>query len=145
MNTLLIPLLSKAGDLISKFIPDPEAKAKAQLELLQLADAKEARELQAEIEAMKTAMSAINTEGASADKWTSRARPSFLYVVYVVILMGIPLSVLAIWFPSEMTVVQQTFSAWVKGIPGEVWTLFGVGYLGYAGARTWEKTKGVSR
>jgi hypothetical protein len=84
-------------------------------------------------------MSAINTEGASADKWTSRARPAFLYVIYTIILFGLPLSVLSIWWPGQAHTVQTSFSGWVAGIPDSLMTLFGTGYLGYAGARTFEK------
>jgi len=32
--------------------------------------------------------------------------------------------------------------AWLAAIPEEMWWLFGAGYLGYAGLRTWDKTKG---
>ena len=30
-------------------------------------------------------------------------------------------------------------------IPGDYLSLFGVGFLGYTGARTWEKAKGVTK
>jgi hypothetical protein len=125
--------------LIDKLIPDPAQKAAAQLNLLTLQQQGEFKQIDAQLEEMKTSMSAINTEGASADKWTSRARPGFLYVIYIVILFGLPLSILSIWFPSETMHVQQSFSAWVTGIPDSLMTLFGTGYLGYAAVRTYDK------
>lgn len=35
-------------------------------------------------------MKAIIAEAQSRDPWTSRARPSFMYVMYVLILFSIP-------------------------------------------------------
>lgn len=144
MHPLLIPLFGKVIDTVGNFL-DPTKKAEAELALLKLQQDASFRDAENELRRMETAMSAINTEGASADPYTSRARPSFLYVMYIVILVGLPLSFLAIWFPTEITTVQATFGAWVKGLPEEMWWLFGTGYLGYAGARTWEKTKGASK
>ena len=37
--------------------------------------------------------------------------------------------------------VVSGVSAWLRAIPDEMWGLFGVGYLGYTGARTYEKKK----
>lgn len=144
MHPLLAPLISKVIDTVGNFL-DPTKKAEAELALLRLQQDAAFREAENELKRMETAMSAINTEGASSDPYTSRARPSFLYVMYIVILAGLPLAVLAIWFPAEVAAVQTSFSGWVKGIPEEMWWLFGTGYLGYAGARTWEKSKGASK
>jgi hypothetical protein len=36
-------------------------------------------------------------------------------------------------------------TAYLRGIPDELYTLFGTGYLGYTAARTWGKVKGVER
>lgn len=126
-------------DLIDKLIPDPQAKAAAELQLMTLQQQGQFKQMDNDLERMKTALSAINTEGGSSDKWTSRARPSFLYVIYIVILFGLPLSIVSVWFPAQAHAIQTSFSGWVAGIPESLWQLFGVGYLGYAGARTYEK------
>jgi hypothetical protein len=126
-------------DLIDKLIPDPQAKAAAQIQLLTLNQQGEFKEMDNDLERMKTAMSAINTEGASANKWTSSARPAFLYVMYVILLFGLPLAFMSIWFPSQAHTVQTSFSAWVTGIPDSLMGLFGTGYLGYAGMRSFDK------
>ena len=125
--------------LIDKLIPDPQAKAEAQLKLVALQQEGAFKAIDAELEAMKVSMSAINTEGASADRWTSRARPAFLYVIYIVILFGLPLAVLSIWWPGQAGQVQTAFAAWVGGIPDSLMTLFGTGYLGYAATRSYDK------
>jgi hypothetical protein len=36
-------------------------------------------------------------------------------------------------------------TAYLPGLPAELYTLFGTGYLGYTAARTWGKVKGVER
>jgi hypothetical protein len=41
--------------------------------------------------------------------------------------------------------ISTGFSNWLDAIPGDFVALFGVGYLGYAGGRTLEKVKGVSK
>ena len=71
-------------------IPDKDARARAKLELLALKHAKK------QIEAR---LSAIVAEAQSADPWTSRARPSFLYVMYALILFSMPMGVIAAFDP----------------------------------------------
>ena len=60
-------------------------------------------------------------------------------MIYTIILFGLPLSILSIWFPIQVHQVQTSFSAWVTGIPNSLMTLFGTGYLGYAGVRSYDK------
>ena len=36
-------------------------------------------------------------------------------------------------------------TAYLRGIPEELYALFGTGYLGYTAARQWGKIKGVER
>ena len=124
------------GKLIDKLFPDPEQKAKAQLELLRM-------EQSGELEAMKTQLSAIITEASSADPWTSRARPSFLYVVYIMLLWSIPMGVLTVFKPDSAATFTLGFGTWLKAIPEEILTLFGVVMTGYVVGRSWEKTRGI--
>ena len=62
LEALIGPLVS----LIDKVIPDPEARAKAKLELLKL-------EGSHELERIEAQLSAIVTEANSQDPWTSWA------------------------------------------------------------------------
>lgn len=129
---LLSGVLGIGSKLIDKLFPNPEDKAKAQLELLRL-------EQQGELDMVKTQLSAIIAEAQSADAWTSRARPSFLYVVYILLLWSIPMGVLYVFNPEAAAQFTTGFSAWLKAIPEEVLTLFGVVMTGYVAGRSWEK------
>lgn len=139
MNPLLLSGIFEVGKgLIDKLLPDPEAKAKAQMDLL-------AMQQNGELKELETRMSAILAEASSADPWTSRARPSFLYVIYVMILMAIPMGVLSAFKPEMATAIAAGMQSWLAAIPEDLYVLFGIGYVGYAGARTFEKRKGVSK
>lgn len=126
------------GKLIDKLFPDPEQKAKAQLELLKLWQS-------GELDEMKTQLSAIIAEAQSTDPWTSRARPSFLYVVYVLLLWSIPMGVLTIFKPDAAAAFTLGFKAWMQAIPEPVLTLFGVVMTGYVAGRSWEKVRGATK
>ena len=139
MNPLLIGgIFDIGGKLLDKFFPDPEERARKQFELLQMQQTGELKELE-------TRMSAILVEASSTDPWTSRARPSFLYVIYVMILMSIPMGVLSAFEPQMADAIASGMQKWLAAIPEDLYVLFGIGYVGYAGARTWEKRKGTAR
>lgn len=133
--TDLIPgadLVKLGMSIIDKIIPDPAAKAKAQLDLLNA-------EREGRMEETKLQMSAIMAEAQSEDKWTSRARPSFLYVVYVLILAGIPMGILYAVSPSTAQNVADGFNAWLSAIPDRIVDLFQWVMLGYITSRGVEK------
>jgi len=98
-----------------------------------------------ELDTLKTNLSAILAEANSADPWTSRARPSFLYVMYLLLLTSIPMGVLFAFEPAVADGVIQGFKGWLNAIPESLYALFGAGYLGYAGFRSWDKRNGVGR
>ena len=120
--------------LIDKLIPDPAAREAAKLELLR-------QQQNGELEEIKAQMSAIIAEAQSADPWTSRARPAFLYVIYVLILGAIPMGLISAADPAVAERITAGFKAWLGALPPDLITLFGVGYLGYTGARTIDKWK----
>ncbi len=125
-------LLDIGGKLIDRVFPDPEQAAKARAELVTLQQRGELKELE-------TRMSAILAEANSSDPWTSRARPSFMYVIYLMILASIPMGILHAVDPQAAVSIAEGMKAWLAAIPDSLWTLFGVGYVGYAGARSWDK------
>jgi len=134
-----IPLLELGGQIINKLIPDPEAKAKAQLDLLALQQNGELKEIE-------TRMSAITAEANSSDPWTSRARPSFMYVMYMVIIsLTIVAPVLGVFFPTEMGMFFANVKTGFAAIPDVMWDTFLYGFLGYSAARSAEKIKGVAK
>lgn len=92
-----------------------------------------------EIEVGKARSAMIVAEASSSDPWTSRARPSFMYVVYIMILASLPMGILTAIYPETSIAVTAGMKSWLAAIPDSMWTLFGVGYTGYAAARTFDK------
>ena len=135
---LLGGIFSIGSKIIDKLFPDPEQKAKAQLELMKL-------EQDGQLDQVRTQLSAILAEAQSADPWTSRARPSFLYVVYILLLWSIPMGVLTIFKPDAAAAFTIGFKAWMTAIPEPVLALFGTVMLGYTVSRSYEKGKGVAK
>lgn len=134
-----LTLIDPIGKLLDKLIPDKEAAAKAKLELLKSENEQVLQEMQA-------AMSAIIAEANSTDKWTSRARPSFLYVFYLIIMsLVIVAPIIGVFAPQAMTLFFGNVADGFKAIPEALWNTFAIGYLGYAGSRSWEKVKGVAK
>src|SRR3989344_888325 len=129
-------LIGPIARLIDKIIPDPEARDRAKLELLKLEGTQE-------MEAIRTQMTAIVAEANSAAPWTSRARPSFLFVMYVLLLWGIPMGLIAAARPEMAKGIAEGMNAYLAGIPEPLYALFGTGYLGYTAARAWGKVRGV--
>ena len=137
MDPITITSLFTIGSkIIDKFFPDPEQKAKAQLELLQMQQT-------GELSMIQTQLSAIIAEAKSPDPWTSRARPSFLYVVYILLLWSIPMGVLTIFKPEAAASFTLGFKGWMEAIPEPIIVLFGTVMTGYVVSRGYEKTKGV--
>ena len=94
-----------------------------------------------DLAAIGAQMQAIVAEAQSSDPWTSRARPSFLYVIYVMILWAIPMGLIAAADPKMAIDIGNGMTAYLRGLPEELYALFGTGYLGYTAARTWGKAK----
>jgi len=132
MNPLAI--LDIGSKILDKVLPDPEKKAEAQRELLKLQQA-------GSLDSVNAQLSAIIAEANSKDPFTSRARPSFLYVMYVMILAAIPMGALHAFYPEVAAGIATGMKSWLDAIPEEMWYLFGTGYLGYTGARTYDKRK----
>ncbi|UVO52746.1 holin family protein [Sphingomonas sp. SUN039] len=131
-------LFAPIAGLIDKIIPDPRARDAAKLELLKMQGSQD-------METLRTQLSAIVAEAESPDPWTSRARPSFLYVMYAMILWAIPMGLIAAVQPKMATNVAAGMTAYLAAIPESMWALFGTGYLGYTAARSWGKARGFEK
>ncbi len=136
--TLLTGLIAPIAGLLDKLIPDPKARDAAKLELLKLESGQE-------LERLRVQLSAVVAEAQSSDPWTSRARPSFLYVMYALLLWSIPMGLIAAARPSMAEAIARGMTAYLAGIPEPLYALFATGYLGYTVARSWGKAKGVER
>lgn len=133
MNPLFLTGLFSIGEkLIDKFFTSDQEKADAKLKLMDSA-------AKGELDALKVQLSAILAEAQSADPFTSRARPTFLYVVYILILSAIPFGVLWAFQPEIAERVATGFGKWLDAIPEALYALFGAGYLGYTAFRSWDK------
>jgi len=135
---ILEAIVAPLSKLLDKIIPDPQARDRAKLELIKLQGDQEMATIGAQMEA-------IIAEAQSPDPWTSRARPSFLYVMYTLILWAIPMGLIAAADPKLALNIGGGMTSYLRGLPDELYTLFGTGYLGYTAARTWGKVKGVER
>tara|TARA_R100001143_G_scaffold8988_1_gene11046 strand:- start:244 stop:657 length:414 start_codon:yes stop_codon:yes gene_type:complete len=134
MISILTQLLPVVGEIIDRVIPDPKARETAKLQLIQQAQEGKLKEAEQQL-------SAILAEAQSKDPWTSRARPTFLYVVYLLILTSIPMALIHAFNPELALRLVEGFHGWLAAIPESIITLFGVGYLGYTGARSYDKFK----
>ena len=136
--SIIESIIGPIAGLIDKIIPDPKARDAAKLELIKLEGTQE-------LEAVRTQLSAIVAEAQSPDPWTSRARPSFLYVMYALLLWAIPMGLIGAVQPEMAKGIAAGMNAYLAGIPEPLYALFGTGYLGYTAARQWGKIKGVEK
>ncbi|MEM7070487.1 MAG: 3TM-type holin [Pseudomonadota bacterium] len=135
MLPYLAPAALKIGaQLIDKLFESDREKAKAKAKLIEVAN-------KGELKQTEQQLSAILAEAKSNDKWTSRARPAFLYVVYIMILSAIPMGILFAFKPDTAINLIEGVKLWLSAIPDPLWALFGAGYLGYTGARSFDKKK----
>jgi hypothetical protein len=111
-----------AAALIDRVVADPAAHEAAKIELLK-----------------------IEAPDANIDAWTRRARPTFLYVMYALLLWSIPMGMIAAVRPAAAAAIAHGMTAYLNGIPEPLYALFGTGYLGYTMARSWGKARGVER
>ncbi|MGD9470880.1 MAG: holin family protein [Novosphingobium sp.] len=135
---ILEALIGPLTAIIDKVIPDKDAREKAKFELIKLQGTQE-------MEMIEARLSAIVAEANSTDPWTSRARPSFLYVMYAMILWAIPMGLIAAAEPQMAQSIASGMNSYLGGLPEPLYALFGTGYLGYTVARQWGKVKGVER
>lgn len=129
-------LIGPIASIIDKIVPDKEARARAKLALLELEGTHELKQIEARL-------SAIVAEANSPDPWTSRARPSFLYVMYALVLFALPMGLISAFNVATAQAISAGITAYLRALPEELYALFGTGYLGYTAARQWGKIKGV--
>ena len=128
--------MNLANNFIDTFFESKEEKRAAKLKLLEM-------EQDGKLKEMQINMSAIIAEAQSKDPYTSRARPTFLYVMYALFGLCMVGSILGIWFPIEVFRASENMSLLFNALPGELYLLFGSGYLGYGYLRSKDKENDV--
>ena len=103
-------LIGPITGLLDKIIPDQGARDKAKLELLRLDNDRE-------LDAVRARLSAIIAEAQSGDPWTSRARPSFLYVMYALFLWSIPMGLIAAIRPATASAIAEGMTGYLAALP----------------------------
>ena len=77
------------------------------------------------------------------DLWTRRARPTFLYVIYAMLIWAFPIGLIAAYDSKIAGSITKGMTDYLSAIPDTLYALFGSGYLGYAALRQWGKMKGT--
>lgn len=134
--------LKDAADAIAEFAGDvqegripPDQMSELKQAMLQ----HEAEMARLEVEERKDARDLIRQEGASDDPWIRRARPTFLWLIYLVIFWNfIVLGTIEYW-RTGAALAQPPIN-----FPDELYMLFGSAFLGYTGFRSWDKKNGGS-
>jgi hypothetical protein len=124
------------GDMFSKIVGtfrlSPEKAA--EMQSLKETHAADLAKLQLQMEAqaqdavtreVEAASANIRAEATNGDKFTSRARPLFLYIVNAILVWNY--------------IVVPTMGKVPIAFPDPLFWLFGSVMLGYVGARSWEK------
>lgn len=125
--------------IVDKLIPDPAAKAQAQLQLIQMQQAGEFKQLEADLQAAQMQTDVNKVEAASSDPFTSRWRPFIGWIcgtgLGVQFLVGPLLTWAAALYGHPVAFPQLDM--------GTLMTLL-LGMLGLGSMRTIEKVKGVA-
>ncbi len=129
MFEAIVPFLFKV---IDRILPDESARQAAKLELVKTEHQQALNDIQA-------SLSVVLAEANSKDVWTSRSRPLFLYVMYAVIVLCFVGGIIGIWYPDQTAQAATNINALFRALPQDLYALFGMGYLGYTGARSFDK------
>jgi hypothetical protein len=133
MNPLLLgPILEVGRTLIERWLPDPEKKREAEMELIRMAADGELKQVIAQLE--------INAREAShASVWVAGWRPAFGWCGAVGFLYSTVIQPVMIWYGSA--------NGWPA--PPDInidllWVVI-TGMLGIGGLRTFEKKHGLTK
>jgi hypothetical protein len=128
-------LASLAQTIINKFVADPQAKADA---IQKLAENQiEVQQMQNDIEVKLNDIAGqnIRADATNGDKFTERARPTFMYIIEFILVFNYAVIPVAEMFGSKVVPIV---------LPADLLTLFGVCVTGYVMARSVDKTMALS-
>lgn len=127
--------IAAALRIVDKVIPDPAAKAAAQMEVIKMKQAGDFKELDTQLAEMQMQADINKVEAASSSVWVAGWRP---YIGWV---CGAALTYQYIVRPFLIGVFGYTA---MPGLDDNLWQLL-LGMLGIGGLRTFEKVKGVAK
>lgn len=121
---------------IDKVVPDANVRLEAKTKLAEL-------EKNGELQELHDYLDLLKTEAASDDNYTRRARPTALYVIYILLCWGLLCSVISIFSPGKSAEMLNIFNTFFTRLPDNFYTLLETLFGIYAGARTIEKFPNV--
>ncbi len=121
-------IIDKVGDIFPSKAEKDQAKARL-MELQQ----------KGELADIELSMQVLLAEAKSADSFTSRARPTFMYVFYLILLCAVPMGILYGINPGLAENITNGMLSWWGALPTELWWTFGVGFTGYTTFRSIDK------
>ena len=130
-----IPLITTVLD---KVLPDPQAKADAQLKMLELAQKGELAVLDADMKLALGQLEVNKVEASSEDSYTKRWRPTVGYILCAALAFQYVVNPLIVWYAA---VWMPTLTPPSIGLDDNLWELM-FGVLGLAGWRSLDKIKG---
>lgn len=130
-DSLIKPALDSVTSLVEQFHLSPEDKQKAVQAMAQIKQDAENAANQQEIQLNQIAGANIQSEAKTGDKFTERARPAFLWLVYFILIFNYFL------LPVVQFAAHKTLAP--INLPDQLWFLFSSGYLGYVVARSADK------
>ena len=136
MTPIIGGLLEAGLKIIDKVIPDPAAKAQAQLELLKLQQAGEFKQLEADLQLALAQTEVNKVEAASPDPFKSNWRPAAGWICVSGLFYQFLFQPLTAW--------SSSIHGWPAPPVLELGDLYGLlfGMLGLGAYRSFEKTKG---
>lgn len=140
MTPIIGGLIEAGLKVLDKVIPDPQAKAAAQLELMRLQQAGEFKDIETDLQLAQMQADVNKVEAASADPFTSRWRPFIGWVCGTALAYQFLLAPILTWV-AAMNNHPEIIAPELD--MGDLLTLL-LGMLGLGGLRTAEKIKGVA-
>lgn len=136
--TMIGDVFGLFGDILRRVIPDKNEAARIEGEV------EKARATGA-LASVENRFKAIMTALKSDDPFVRRARPALLWTMYFLLILAPVQAVFAMIAPDLHALFIKAMREYFGAIPRELWFLFGLTIPGYAGLRTLEKLKGVTK
>lgn len=131
-------IIAEGLKILNKYIPDPQAQVNAQIEMMKIKQSDSFKEMEVALQEQQMQADINKVEAASDKVFVAGWRPFIGWIC------GVGLGLQVIIFPLVATVAATVgVSVTMPEMPVEVLMVNLTGMLGLAGARSWEKIKGV--